>query len=81
MDCCLFGTKPLPEPMLAYCQLDSWEQISVTFKSEFIIFIRENAFEIVVCQNGSHFVQGEMPKPMITQVTDAYISLCASKKL
>ena len=25
----LFGTKPLPEPMLTYCQLDSWEQISM----------------------------------------------------
>ena len=25
MACCLFGAKPLPEPMLAYCQLDSWE--------------------------------------------------------
>ena len=32
---CLFGAKPLPEPMLAYCQLDSWEQISVKFESEF----------------------------------------------
>ena len=32
MACRLFGTKPLPEPMLAYCQLDSWEQISVKFE-------------------------------------------------
>ena len=38
MACCLFGTKPLPEPMLAYCQLDSWERISVTFESEFYHF-------------------------------------------
>ena len=34
----LFGTKPLPEPMLAYCQLDSWEQISVNFESELYHF-------------------------------------------
>ena len=26
MACRLFGAKPLPEPMLAYCQLDPWEQ-------------------------------------------------------
>ena len=26
MACHLFGAKPLPEPMLTYCQLDSWEQ-------------------------------------------------------
>ena len=35
MACRLFGAKPLPEPMLAYCQLDPWEQVSVKFESEF----------------------------------------------
>ena len=34
MACRLFGGKPLPEPMLAYCQLDSNEQTSVKFKSK-----------------------------------------------
>ena len=29
MTCGLFGTKPLPEPMLAYCQLDSWEHLNL----------------------------------------------------
>ena len=38
MVCRLLGAKPLPEPMLVYCQLDSWEQISVKFKSEFYHF-------------------------------------------
>ena len=38
MACRLFGAKPLPEPMLAYCQLDSWEQISVKFESELYHF-------------------------------------------
>ena len=38
MACRLFGAKPLPEPMLAYCQLDSWEHISVTFESGFYHF-------------------------------------------
>ena len=36
--CHLFGTKPLPEPMLVYWQLDYREQISVKFKSEFSHF-------------------------------------------
>ena len=35
MACRLFGAKPLPKPILAYCQLDSWEQISVKFQSEY----------------------------------------------
>ena len=35
MACHLFGAKPLPKPMLIYCQFDSWEQISVKLKSEF----------------------------------------------
>ena len=43
--------------MLANCELDSKEPISVKFESE---FIQENSFENVVCQNGGHFVQEEM---------------------
>ena len=32
MACRLFGAKPLPKPMLDYCRLDTWEQISVKFQ-------------------------------------------------
>ena len=32
MACRLFGAKPLPEPILAYCQLDSWGKKSVKFE-------------------------------------------------
>ena len=32
------GNKPLPEPKLPYCQLNSWEQISVKFKSKSFSF-------------------------------------------
>ena len=53
----LFGAKPLPEPMITYCQLDTREQNSViffllklnnfqwnnTWNSK--VFILENAFE------------------------------------
>ena len=35
MACRLFGAKPLPEPMLAYCQLDPWEQIYVEIELMF----------------------------------------------
>ena len=52
-----FWSKPLPEAMLAYCQFYSREQTSANFEWE---LIQENAFEIVVCQNGGHFVQGLM---------------------
>ena len=38
MACSLFRAKPLPEPMLAYCQLDAWEQISVKIESQFYHF-------------------------------------------
>ena len=34
----LFMARPLPEPMLAYCQLDYWEPISVKFEFEFSHF-------------------------------------------
>ena len=38
MACRLFDAKPLLEPVLVYCQLDSWEQISVKFELEFYHF-------------------------------------------
>ena len=31
----LFGAKQLLEPLLPYCQLDPWEQLSLKFKSKF----------------------------------------------
>ena len=54
----LFGAESLPEPMLAYCQLDSWEHISVKIESIIFIFIQENAFEIVVCKDCRPFCPG-----------------------
>ena len=33
--CRPLGAKPLPEPMLTYCQLDPWEQNSVDIVSKF----------------------------------------------
>ena len=38
MACCLFSTKPLSKPVLANCQLESWEHISMKFESEFYHF-------------------------------------------
>ena len=40
MACRLDGGKPLSAPMLAYCQWDAWEQISVKFGSEYYHFHR-----------------------------------------
>ena len=42
------GTRPLSEPMLANCQLDPWEQISVKFPPKFVVCCPENATENVV---------------------------------
>ena len=60
MACRLFGAKPLPETMLAYCQLDSWGKFQWNLNRIAIILIEENAFWIVVCQNDGHFLQGQM---------------------
>ena len=37
----LFGAKPLPKPMLAYCQLESYEQTVVKFDCNLSNFIEE----------------------------------------
>ena len=60
MACRMFGAKPLPRPRLAYCQLDSWGQFQLNWNTNSIVFIQENIFGIVVCQNGGHFAQGEI---------------------
>ena len=59
MACHLFGAKPLPEPVVTYCQLDHWEQISVKFNWNFKLFIQENAFEYVICEMMAMFTRVE----------------------
>ena len=56
MVCRLFGAKPLPEPVLAYCQLDS--------NRNSIIFIHENAFETVVCEMAAILSRPQCVKPI-----------------
>ena len=50
MACRLFGSKPLPEPMLGKNQ---WN-----VNRNDIIFIQENAFENIVCQKWTPFCPG-----------------------
>ena len=58
MACCLFGAKPLSEPMLGYCQLDPREQNSVKFQSTYKNFHSWKCIWKYCLQNVSHFVQG-----------------------
>ena len=51
MACLLFGARPLPDPVLIYCQLDPQEQTSVNIRIKMhTFFINEKAFENVVCE-------------------------------
>ena len=54
--CRLFGTKPLSEPMLPYCQLDPKEHTSVKFYFEFKCFHSRKCTSKRRLRNGSHFV-------------------------
>ena len=58
MVCRPLGAKPLPEPMLTYCQLVHWEQISVKFESKWIYFHSIKCFWKCRLRNGGYFVQG-----------------------
>ena len=53
MACPLFGAKPLPEPMLTYCQMDPPQQTSVNLNTK--LFINENEFENVVLEMAAIF--------------------------
>ena len=71
----LFGAKPLPEPMLVYCKLDSWEQSSVKFESEFYHFHLKYALEInVVFQGGGDELTHLSPDKMAA--TLAVVNIC-----
>ena len=56
MDCRLFSTKSSPEPMLTYCQLDSYEQNSLKFQSKFKHFHWLKCIWRCRLQTGVHFV-------------------------
>ena len=60
MACRLFGAKPLPEPMLTYCQLDPKKQTSVKFESQYKIFHSWKCIWRYRLRNVGYFVQGEM---------------------
>ena len=69
MDCHLSSLKPLPIPMLTYCQLEPWEQISVKFKTNSLIFIKF-AFENI-CNHYTDVIMGMMTS-QITRLTIVY---------
>ena len=50
------STKPIFQPMLAYCELYPWGRISVKFKSKYNILHWIKSIWICILQNGSIFV-------------------------
>ena len=60
MACRLFGTKPLPKPMLTYCQLDPQEQTSFKFQSVFKHFHSGKSIWKWCLLHGSHFDYASM---------------------
>ena len=69
MVCRLFGSKPLSEPMLPYCQLDSEECISLKSYFKFKVFVHEYSLENVVYE-----MVAILPLPQC--VNSAWVSLC-----
>ena len=57
--CRLFGTKQLSKPMYGYCLLTLGIKF-LNFNQNTKFIIHEKAYGVIVCQNGGHFVQGEM---------------------
>ena len=60
MACRLSSAKPLPEPMLPYCQLDPREKkLQWNSNRNKTLFIHQNAFETVDCEMAATFSRGE----------------------
>ena len=60
MACRLFGAKPLSEPMLDYCKLDTCEHISTKFLSKYNNFHRRKRIWKCRLENGGHVVSASM---------------------
>ena len=60
MACGLVGAKPYLNQCSNIVYWTPGNKFPWNSNRNSIILIQENAFEIVVCQNGGHFVQGEM---------------------
>ena len=61
--CRLLGAKPLPDPMLPYCQLDPWEQLEqVKSESKYTTFHPWKCIWTYWLRNGGLFVQGRWVK-------------------
>ena len=73
MACRLFGAMPLSEPMLEFCELDPWEQISVKSYSKFIHFHSQNVFENVVSEMAAVVACGK-------SCSDHYVRICQRQK-
>ena len=58
MACCLFGAKPLTEPIRTYCQLNIEKKNTVKYESAYKMFIQKNAFENAVCVMAAIFPGG-----------------------
>ena len=59
--CHLISAKPLPEPVLTYCWVDSEEYTSVKLKSKHNDFLSKKLVWKCHLQNVCHFVQASMP--------------------
>ena len=58
--CGLFGTKPLSDPILPYCQLDQKEYISVKFYLKCKNLNSGKCTSICRLRNGGHFVSASI---------------------
>ena len=78
MVCRLFGTKPLPDPMLFFCQMNPLEE-SVNRYSN--VSIQENVFQNVVCKmaailSRSQCVNPNSSPPFLLQHLVIYMPWC-----
>ena len=70
----LFCAKPLPEPIMTYCQSDQQEQASVKFESKYSSFLSSNCNWKCCKRIVSHFVRASMSKIKQNQLTYRKIS-------
>ena len=72
--CCIFGTKPLSEPMFDYYQMDHQEQNWVTYIQDTQLFFQGNVSENIVCEMATFLFRRDELK--LTKIKEPMLNYC-----
>ena len=81
MACRLFSAKPLPEPMMTYCQLEPSNKLQWNWDQNTKLFIHKNTFENFICEMAAILSRGRWVNMHLDSITAMTVTYQMSKWL